>query len=49
MIKSEEIIAGLQAIVNNNVLIATLWHIAIYCIIISLFFSWNPSNKQVCI
>lgn len=49
MIKSEEIIAGLQAIVNNNVLIATLWHIAIYGLVISLFFNWNPSNKLMAI
>ena len=49
MIKSEEIIAGLQAIVNNNVLIATLWHIAIYGLIISLLFSWNPSNKLMAV
>lgn len=49
MIKSEQIIAGLQAIVNNNVLIATLWHFAIYGLIISLLFSWNPSNKLMAI
>ncbi len=49
MIKSEEIVAGLQTIVNNNVLIATLWHIAIYGLIISLFFHWNPSNKLMAI
>lgn len=49
MIKSEEIIAGLQAIVNNNVIIATLWHVAIYGLIISLFFNWNPSNKLMAI
>lgn len=49
MIKSEEIIAGLQAIVNNNVLIATLRHFAIYGLIISLLFNWNPSNKMMAI
>lgn len=49
MIKSEEIIAGLQAIVNNNMLIATFWHIAIYVLIIFLLFSWNPSNKLMVI
>jgi hypothetical protein len=49
MIKSEEIVAGLQTIVNNNVLIATLWHIAIYGLIISLLFHWNPSNKLMAI
>jgi hypothetical protein len=49
MIKSEEIIAGLQAIVNNNVLIATLWYIAIYGLIISLLFNRNPSNKLMAI
>jgi hypothetical protein len=49
MIKSEDIIAGLQAIVNNNVLIATLWHIAIYGLIISLLFNWNPSGKLMAI
>ena len=49
MIKSEEIVAGLQTIVNNNVLIATLWHIAIYGLIISLSFQWNPSNKLMAI
>lgn len=49
MIKSEEIIAGLQAIVNNNILIATLWHVAIFGLIISLFFNWNPSNKLMAI
>jgi hypothetical protein len=49
MIKSEEIIAGLQAIVNNNGLVATLWHIAIYGLIISLMLNWNPSNKLMVI
>jgi len=49
MIKSEEIVAGIQTIVNNNMLIATLWHVAIYGLIISLLFHWNPSNKLMAI
>ena len=49
MIKSDKIVAGLQTIVNNNLLIATLWHIAIYGLIISLLFHWNPSNKLMAI
>lgn len=49
MIKSEEIIAGLQAIVNNYSLISTLWHIVIYVLIILLIFGWHPSNKLMAI
>lgn len=49
MIKSEEIVAGLQAIVNYNMLIATIWHIVIYVLIISLLSGWNPSNKLMVI
>ena len=30
-------------------LIATLWHVAIYGLIISLLFHWNPSNKLMAI
>jgi len=45
MPKTEEILNGLQAIVDNQSIIAIIWHIAFYFFIICLFINWRPSNK----
>lgn len=45
MLKSEEIVNGLQSIVDNYQTFAILWHLAFYLLIGALLFTWEPSNK----
>ena len=45
MPRPNEILAGLQTIVNSYSWYATLWHIVLYALIIALIAKWTPSNK----
>lgn len=45
MPKTEEILNGLQGIVNNYPLIAILWHGVLFAFIIALIARWVPSGK----
>jgi hypothetical protein len=45
MPKTEEILAGLQTIVDNQSILAGIWHIALYFLIICFFINWHPTNK----
>jgi MFS family permease len=47
MLKSENIIAGLQTIVNNHSNVAIIWHGFFYILIASLIIKWEPSNRTV--
>ncbi len=43
--KSAEILHGLETIANQNIWIATAWHILLYGLIIALIAKWEPSNR----
>lgn len=45
MVKSEDIVNGLQSITNDYQTFAILWHVLLYLLIAALFFKWEPSNK----
>lgn len=45
MFKSQDIVNGLQSIVDNYQTFAILWHITFYILIGALLFKWEPSNK----
>jgi hypothetical protein len=45
MPKTDEILAGLEGIVNNYSLIAIVWHVVLYAIIVALLARWLPTNK----
>jgi hypothetical protein len=45
MPKTEEILNGLQKIVNDYSTIATIWHILFYALIAALIFKWLPTNR----
>lgn len=45
MLKSEDIIAGLQTIVNDFSGIAITWHVMFYGLIAALALKWEPSNR----
>lgn len=45
MLKTDEILNGLQAIVNDNSPVAIAWHVVLYVLIIALLARWLPSNK----
>lgn len=45
MLKSQEIISGLQAIVNEYSMYAVIWHVVFYVLIIALIANWKPSNE----
>jgi len=45
MLKSQEIIEGLQAIVNQNIMFSIGWHVAFYALIAALIAKWKPSNE----
>ncbi len=47
MLKSQEIINGLQAIVDDYVVFAIVWHLLFYGLIGALFAKWKPSNKLI--
>lgn len=44
MLKSEEIITGLQTIVNEYSLFSIVWHVVFYVCIAALIAKWRPSN-----
>jgi len=45
MPKTEEILNGLQKIVNDYSTIAFIWHVIFYALIAALIFKWLPSNR----
>jgi hypothetical protein len=45
MPKSEEIINGLQSIVNDYSTFAVIWHVVFYFLLAGLIAKWQPSNK----
>ncbi len=45
MPKTEEILDGLQKIVNDYSTIAIIWHIIFYALIAALIFKWLPTNR----
>lgn len=45
MLKSEEIIVGLQTIVNEYSLYSIVWHVVFYVLIAALIAKWSPSNQ----
>jgi len=45
MIKAQEILNGLQKIVNDYEIIAITWHVVFYGLIIALLAKWQPSNR----
>ncbi len=45
MLKSQEIISGLQAIVNEYSMYSIIWHVVFYVLIIALIAKWKPSNE----
>jgi hypothetical protein len=45
MPKPQEILNGLQTIVNDYSVFAILWHIVFYLLILALVFRWQPSNR----
>ncbi len=46
MLKSEDIINGLQAIVNEYTGVAITWHVLFYCLIAAFAFKWEPSTRS---
>ncbi len=45
MPKTEEILFGLQKIVNDYSTIAIIWHIILFALFAALIFKWLPSNR----
>jgi hypothetical protein len=45
MPKTEEIINGLQSVVNDYLTFAIVWHAIFYFLLIGLIAKWQPSNK----
>ena len=45
MPEAEEIVNGLQAIVNDYSIFAIVWHVAFYALLIALLSKWVPSNR----
>lgn len=45
MPKTDEIINGLQKIVNDYSTIAIIWHVIFYALIAALIFKWMPTNR----
>jgi len=45
MPKTDEIINGLQKIVNDYSTIAIIWHVIFYALIAALIFKWVPTNR----
>lgn len=43
--KTEDIINGLQSIVNNYSTFAMIWHALFYVLLAALIFKWEPSNR----
>ncbi|MFO7669843.1 MAG: hypothetical protein R6W31_09315 [Bacteroidales bacterium] len=47
MPKSEEILNGLQRIVNDYSTVAIIWHLVVYALIAALIVKWLPSNRML--
>jgi hypothetical protein len=47
MLRSEDIIAGLQSIVNDYSNFAIIWHGLFYVLIAALIVKWEPSNRTL--
>lgn len=45
MPNTNEILAGLSDIANNNSLFAILWHVVFYVLLVALVARWRPSNR----
>ncbi len=45
MLKAQEILNGLQNIVNEYGIFAIIWHVIFYALIIALVAKWQPSNR----
>jgi hypothetical protein len=45
MLKSEDILNGLQSIVNDYSTVAIIWHAVFYILIAAFIAKWEPSNK----
>jgi hypothetical protein len=45
MLKAEEIISGLQSIVDDYSEAAMIWHVAFYILIVALIVKWRPSSR----
>ena len=45
MPKKEDIINGLQSIVNDYSTFAIIWHALFYLLLAALIFNWGPSNR----
>lgn len=45
MPKTEEILSGLQGIVNNYSSVAIVWHVVLYALIVALLARWLPTNR----
>lgn len=45
MTRIEQILAGVQQIVNEYSLVAIIWHALFYSLIAALLLKWSPSNK----
>lgn len=45
MPKTEEILSGLQGIVNNYSSIAIVWHVVLYALIVALLARWLPTSR----
>jgi hypothetical protein len=47
MPKTEDIINGLQTIVNEYSTFAIIWHAVFYLLLAAIIFKWQPSNKSL--
>ena len=45
MPKTEEILNGLQKIVNDYSAVAIIWHLVFYALVAALIFKWLPTNR----
>jgi len=45
MPKTEEILNGLQKIVNDYSTVAIIWHVIFYALIAALILKWQPTNR----
>jgi len=47
MLNSEEIISGLQTIVDDYSVAAMIWHVAFYILIVALIAKWKPTTRML--
>jgi hypothetical protein len=47
MLKKDDIIDGLQKIVNDYSIFAIIWHVVFYLLLAAFIFLWQPSNKSL--